>query len=140
MARILLIDDDSMFRTMLRLTLAHFGHTVIEACDGNNALELFPRAKADLVITDLVMPEKDGLEVIVELKKMSPPVKIIAMSGGARCSLTDNLSLARAAGATTVLAKPFSNDVLISVISKLVPAESQESRAAAWRGTPEEGR
>ncbi len=86
MARILLIDDDDSVRTMLRLTLAHFGHTVIEARNGKEGLELFQHANADLVITDIVMPEKEGLEVLMELRKKHPPVKIIAISGGATIS------------------------------------------------------
>jgi CheY-like chemotaxis protein len=81
MARILLIDDDEPVRTTLRLTLEHFGHTVIEARDGTEGLALFQHANADLVITDIVMPEKDGLEVLRELRRMHPSVKIIAISG-----------------------------------------------------------
>ena len=83
MARILLIDDDDSVRTMLRLTLVHFGHTVIEARDGKEGLELFQNTDVDLLITDIVMPEKEGLEVLMELRKRKhPPVKIIAISGG----------------------------------------------------------
>ena len=124
MARILLIDDDDCFRTVLRMTLAYFGHTVIEACDGNEGLALFPQANADLVITDLVMPEKNGTEVIMELRKKSPPVKIIAMSGGDRGNGANSLGAAKAAGAAKVLAKPFSHKILIEVISDLLPDET----------------
>ena len=101
MARILLIDDDDTVRTMLRLTLVHFGHTVIEARDGKEGLELFQDANVDLLITDIVMPEKEGLEVLMELRKKHPPVKIIAISGG------DYLHMAKLMGAAKVLAKPF---------------------------------
>ena len=87
MARILLIDDDDSVRRALRLTLTEFGHTVIEARDGQEGLKLFPQANADLVITDIVMPEKDGIEVLIELRKKQPPVNIIAISGGGRLSL-----------------------------------------------------
>ncbi|MEO5957891.1 MAG: response regulator [Opitutaceae bacterium] len=86
MARILLIDDDDDVRTVLRLTLIHFGHTVIEARNGREGLELFAEARPELVITDIVMPEKEGLEVIIELRAHRPPVKIIAISGGGRVS------------------------------------------------------
>jgi CheY-like chemotaxis protein len=128
MARILLIEDDHLVRTMLGLTLVHFGHTVVEACNGLEGLALFPQTNPDLVITDLVMPEKDGLEVIKELRKKSPPVKIIAMSGGGRCTMTNNLATARALGAAKVLAKPFSNANLLAAIGDLVPgAESAPS-------------
>src|SRR5471030_3027511 len=89
MARILLIDDDDSVRTMLRQTLTHFGHTVIEARNGKEGLALFPHAAADLVITDIVMPEQEGLGVLLEWRSKEPPVKIIAMSGGGRINATD---------------------------------------------------
>jgi DNA-binding response OmpR family regulator len=117
MARILLIDDDDSVRTMLHLTLAHFGHTVIEARNGKEGLELFEHANADLLITDIVMPEKEGLEVLMELRKRHPPVKIIAISGG------DYLHMAKLMGAAKVLAKPFSTDVLIAAIDELLPGD-----------------
>ena len=115
MARILLIDDDDSVRTMLCLTLTHFGHTVIEARNGKEGLELFQHANADLLITDIVMPEKEGLEVLMELRKKDPPVKIIAISGG------DYLHMAKLMGAAKVLAKPFSTNVLIAAIDELLP-------------------
>ena len=82
MARILLIDDDDSLRAMLGIYLARAGHTVIQAHDGQEGLELFPATAADLVITDMMMPKKDGLEVLRALRDNQPPVKIIAMSGG----------------------------------------------------------
>jgi CheY-like chemotaxis protein len=121
MARILLIDDDNSVRTMLRLTLTHFGHTVIEARDGREGLKLFPHANADLLITDIVMPEKEGIEVLMELRKISPPVKIIAISGGGRQNAATNyLKLAKQLGAAKVLEKPFSNEALIAAIDELL--------------------
>jgi len=122
MARILLIEDDNEVRTMLRLTLIHFGHTVIEARNGREGLELFKRANADLVITDIVMPEKEGLEVLIKLRaKQVPLVKIIAISGGGRQKAAEYLRLATLMGAARVLAKPFSNEVLIAAINELLP-------------------
>jgi DNA-binding response OmpR family regulator len=122
MARILLIEDDNEVRTMLRLTLAHFGHIVIEACNGKEGLELFKCANVDLVITDIVMPEKEGLAVLIELRERQvPPVKIIAISGGGRQKAGDYLRLAKLMGAARVLAKPFSNEVLIAMIDELLP-------------------
>ena len=115
MARILLIDDDDSVRSMLCLTLDHFGHTVIEARNGKEGLALFQHANADLLITDIVMPEKEGLEVLMELRKKNPPVKIIAISG------SDYLHMAKLMGAAKVLAKPFSNEVLIAAINDLLP-------------------
>ena len=80
MARILVIDDDDAVRTMLRLTLAHFGHTVIEARNGREGLDLFRRAGADLVITDIVMPDTEGLEVVMDLRRKHPAVKMMLVS------------------------------------------------------------
>ncbi len=121
MARILLIDDDDSLRTMLRLTLSHFGHTVIEARNGKEGLDLFPNAGADLVITDIVMPEKEGIEVLMVLLKVKPTVKIIAMSGGGRGSAADYLRIASQLGAAKVLTKPFLNETLMAAINELLP-------------------
>ncbi len=124
MAKILLIDDDDHVRTMLRLTLIHFGHTVVEARNGKEGLDLFESVKADLIITDIVMPEKEGLQVLMELRKKQPPVKVIAISGGGRQGGTDYLRIAKLMGASAVLSKPFSNDALIAAINALLPPES----------------
>jgi DNA-binding NtrC family response regulator len=120
MARIFLIDDDNSFREMLRKTLAHFGHTVIEARNGKEGMEMFPHANADLLITDIVMPEKEGLEILMELQKRQPPVKIIAISGGGRVSANDYLRIAKLMGAAKVLAKPFSNEALMAAVNELL--------------------
>jgi CheY-like chemotaxis protein len=122
MPRILLIDDDDAFRTMLRLTLTHFGHTVIEARNGVEGLKVYPSINADLVITDIVMPEKEGLEVLMELKRKTPPVKVIAISGGGRNSAANYLSSATLLGAARVLQKPFSNDELVTAIREALAA------------------
>jgi DNA-binding response OmpR family regulator len=123
MARILLIDDDDSVRGMLLQTLTHFGHTVIEARNGKEGLELFRDAKADLVITDIVMPEKEGIEVLMELRKKHPPVKVIAISGGGRQSMANYLHIAKHLGAAKVLGKPFSNGVLMAAVNEvLAPA------------------
>jgi YesN/AraC family two-component response regulator len=120
MARILLIDDDDAVRTTLRLTLVHFGHTVIEARNGKEGMERFQHANVDLVITDIVMPEKDGLEVVMELRERHSSVKIIAISGA---DSGDYLDSARLMGAAKVLLKPFTNERLMTAINGLLPAE-----------------
>ena len=120
MARILLIDDDDSVRMVLLLTLKHFGHTVVEARNGNEGLELFRHGGADLLITDIVMPEKDGLEVLMNLKRSQPSLKIIAISGGGRNSAEDYLQIARLMGASKVLAKPFTADVLMAAVNELL--------------------
>jgi DNA-binding response OmpR family regulator len=121
MARILLIEDDDSVRTMLRLTLAHAGHTVIEARNGKEGLELFQHARADLVITDIVMPEKEGIEVLMELRKMHTPVPILVISGAGQDRAEIYLGMATLMGAAKVLAKPFSADVLMATINDLLP-------------------
>ena len=128
MARILLIDDDDLVRGMLRKTLTHFGHTVIEARNGKEGLKLFSHADTDLVITDIVMPEVEGLEVLMTLRKKQPPVKIIAMSGGGRGSAEDYLRTAKIMGAGKVLAKPFSNEALMAAINELLPASEASAQ------------
>jgi DNA-binding response OmpR family regulator len=122
MARILLIDDDELLRAMLSRTLAHFGHAVTEARNGKEGLRLFAALGADIVITDLVMPDKEGIEVVMELRAGSNPPLIIAMSGGGRRNHTDYLRLAKHLGATAILSKPFSSDVLMAAVNGLLPA------------------
>jgi DNA-binding response OmpR family regulator len=120
MARILLIEDNDPLRTMLAEHLALAGHTVIEAGDGREGLILFRRAGADLVITDMVMPETEGFEVLRELRGTHPPVKIIAMSGDGRESGAAYLQAATLLGAAKVLLKPFPTSALIAAIDELL--------------------
>ena len=120
MPRILLIEDDNDVRTMLRLTLAHFGHTVIEASNGREGLELFNTANADLVITDIVMPEKEGFEVLMKIRKRNPALKVIAISGGGLHNAAHYLHTAKLLGAAKVLAKPFSNEALMTAVNELL--------------------
>jgi YesN/AraC family two-component response regulator len=127
MARILLIDDDASVRTPLSLILSHFGHVVIEACDGREGMELFTVANADLVITDIVMPEKEGLEVLREMRKLRPLVKVIAISGGGRVNPTDYLRMATFLGASKVLAKPISSEALIAAINEVTNADGDSA-------------
>ena len=123
MARILLVDDDDAIRGMLRKMLMSAGFEVEEAANGNVAVAAYCRQPSDLVITDLVMPEKDGLETIMELRRLDPAVKIIAMSGGGR-SLGPGeryLESARTFGALRVLSKPFSASALLKAVSDVLP-------------------
>ena len=116
MPNILLIDDDDALRRMLRLTLSDMGHTVIEAVDGRAALRLHAAYPIDLVLTDIIMPEKEGLETIMEMCRTPGHAPIIAMSGGGRMSAIDYLLLAQQFGARCVLEKPFSNSELAMAI------------------------
>lgn len=105
---------------MLRLALMHHGHSVVEARNGREGVGLFAGADADIVITDIVMPEMEGIELISEMRRREPRVKIIAISGGGRNSPADYLQLAKMLGASRVLAKPFSNDALITAVSEVL--------------------
>jgi DNA-binding response OmpR family regulator len=120
MPKILIIEDDEPFLKMLRLTLERMGHTVLEAHNGKIALGIYQSESPDLVITDLIMPEQEGLETIRRLKKTDPTVKIIAMSGGGRITPGGFLKMARQMGAAYTLTKPFSNDELHTTITTLL--------------------
>lgn len=107
MANILVIDDDDIFRDVLVSALRQAGHAVREAGDGNEGLRLFHEQPAELVITDIVMPEKEGLDTIRDLRREFPAARIVAMSGGLAHDPKLYLHMAEKFGATAVLAKPF---------------------------------
>jgi CheY-like chemotaxis protein len=122
MARLLLVDDDDAIRAVLRKTLIAAGHEVEEAADGGLALKAYSRQRSDLVITDVLMPEKDGLETITELRRLDPSVRIIAMSGGGRTLGLGQLYLesARDVGALHILAKPFTPATLLKAVDEVL--------------------
>jgi CheY-like chemotaxis protein len=122
-ARILLVEDDEAVRDILKKALVSSGHEVEEAENGNVALAAYRRQPCDLVITDLVMPEKDGLETILELRRMNPAVKIVAMSGGGRTLGPGQFYLesAQLFGAYRVLAKPFTAAAFLHSVSGAGP-------------------
>jgi CheY-like chemotaxis protein len=116
MPTILLVDDNDQYRTMLNAVLTFAGYEVSEARNGKEALRIYHEWPADLVITDLVMPEKEGLELIRELRGQYPEARIIAISGGGRLNPVDYLELATEFGARKVLPKPFTNHQLIEAV------------------------
>ncbi|MDH3357809.1 MAG: response regulator [Desulfobacteraceae bacterium] len=120
MPNILIIDDDNQFRTMLRKMVERNGYEVIEASDGKEGIKLYRKNPTDLIITDLIMPEKDGIETIQELRKDFPDVKIIAISGGGRLGPHDYLHLAKMLGAQRTLTKPIELDELLKAIEELL--------------------
>ena len=120
MKRILIIDDDDMVRSMLRIMLEEAGYDVEEAADGNIGINLFRNNPHDLILTDIIMPNKEGIETIMELRKDFPDVKIIAMSGGGRIGPHTYLSLAKGLGAQRTLTKPISMRILLNTVSQLV--------------------
>ena len=120
MPHILLVDDDDLFRKMLRLTLLKMGHKVTEACNGKEAILAHKHEPADVVMTDLIMPEQEGLETIRTLKRTEPTLRIVAMSGGGRAGAPDFLQMAKGLGADRILLKPFTNDELTTALNDLV--------------------
>ena len=104
---------------MLRKMLVRMGFEVIEARNGREALEIFQRDPVDLVMTDIIMPEMEGLESIGALKHKHPGVKIVAMSGGGRGSATEYLKVAMMMGADRTVSKPFSNENLETILAGL---------------------
>ena len=118
MAHILLVEDDDSYREMLRTSLEERGHTVVETHDGQEALKSFKDGKFDLVITDILMPKKDGVETIIELRKIDAETRIIAISGGGQLVPAQNcLKIARSLGVNEVLEKPFTIDALEACIA-----------------------
>ena len=118
--KILVIDDDIQFRTMVVEMLERKEYSVYMAEDGEEGLRIWKEVKPDLVITDIIMPNKEGIETILELKRENKDVKIIAISGGGRTSAEDNLRSAKLLGASLTLAKPFENKDLISAVQQLI--------------------
>ena len=116
--RILVVDDDPSIRRTLQLLLNREGHHVTQARDGLEALRLWRDQGGDLVITDLHMPEKNGIETIVELLSFSPDIRIIAMSGGGQTKRLDLLANAAMLGAVWTIEKPFTLDEMMTVVDR----------------------
>src|SRR4051812_40118264 len=113
MARILVIDDDEALGAVLQRTLEHAGHVVRTAANGRAAAAMLRREVPDVVVTDLLMPEQDGMEVIMMMRTQHPEIPVIAMSGGSEHAPL-YLKIARKLGARRVLAKPFASDELFA--------------------------
>ncbi len=122
MMRILLIEDDEDFRGVLRTALEIKGFEVAQAGDGEEGIRVFRHQGADLVLCDLFMPQKDGLEMIRELRRNFPGVKIIAMSGGGFEGKMNLLSVAKLMGADALLQKPFDQPTLLTTVEQVLHA------------------
>lgn len=118
MARILLVDDEAAVRGTMRRILERAGHEVDEASDGRRGIARFRAAPADLVVTDIFMPNEDGLEFIREIRHEKPRPKIIVVSGGDATGLLDMTEHARLLGAQQVLRKPFEMTELIDAVDR----------------------
>lgn len=120
MALILIIDDDATVRATVRKILERAGHEVRDAGDGDRGLTIFREEDVDLVITDIIMPEKEGIETIQELRETDPDLPILAISGGGRADPSEPLTDARLLGADETLAKPFDVDELRKTVERLL--------------------
>jgi DNA-binding NtrC family response regulator len=118
MSRILVIEDDESFRRMLSRTLQRAGHQVVEAANGRQGVNLLSVETVDLVLTDIIMPDMEGLETIRLLRKSYPDLKVIAMSGGGRLGPEGYLKVAHRFGAMATLSKPFDNNQLFAAVDK----------------------
>ena len=118
--RILVVDDDDAVRSVISRMLRSYGHTVVEATDGRLGLRMLDEAPVDLVVTDVVMPDLEGLELVRRIRKRENAPRIIAISGGGRASAGDYLELARKLGADATLTKPVSLEDLRSRISDVM--------------------
>ena len=121
---ILLVEDDPQLRLVLSHILAREGYDVTEAEDGDIALRKIAEHPYDLVVMDIIMPNKEGIETILELRKTYPDLKIIAMSGGSRSNAYDPLHIAQNCGANFVLSKPFEPSDIRNAVKLCWPQQS----------------
>jgi CheY-like chemotaxis protein len=120
MKRILVVDDNDEVRRIVGKTLEKAGYEVLTAENGLAAMKVYREQPVDLVITDLIMPEQEGLETIFELRRLTPELKIIAISGGGRLEPEDYLPIATGIGAALTLAKPFLAEELLAAVASLL--------------------
>ncbi len=122
MANILVVDDNIAFLEIQTEYLRRAGHDVTPATNGIEAMNRVDSHRFDLVITDLIMPDKEGVQVIMELRRKHPGIRIIAMSGGGRVNAEDYLAIARRLGAAKTLSKPFTGDELLGAVAEVMAA------------------
>jgi CheY-like chemotaxis protein len=120
--KILVIDDNVVVRNTIVQILESEGYEVIGAEDGRRGLHAFRTEHPDLVVTDIIMPEKEGIETIRDIRAESPNAKIIAISGGGRMGNTDFLKIARQLGASEAVAKPLDPDHFLDIVKNCLAA------------------
>ena len=126
-ARILVIDDDPGMRGLLLEVLSHAGHTIFIAADGREGTALLDRRSIDLIITDVLMPNQDGIETMSKIRRSHPTLPIIVMTGGNQLGSDYYLRIAKALGAARVLPKPFHLDDLLRHVKELLPLRAPPS-------------
>ena len=118
--RILIIDDDIVTREIIKEALETRGYVLEEASNGRIGVALHKKKPFDLIITDIIMPEMEGLETILAVKNISPGIKIIAISGGGRVDAYDYLYMADKFGAHRVITKPFEQQEIVDTVAELL--------------------
>ncbi len=117
MACVLVIDDEALVRETFGTILRRAEYDVVTATNGEEGLAAVQQRRIDLVITDIIMPEKEGIETILELRRQRPELPIIAISGGGRATTMDVLAISRKLGANRVLAKPVTPEQLLAAVT-----------------------
>ena len=139
MKKILVIDDDDLVRNVITKMLEREGYEISNASNGKEGVDTYAKAPTDLVITDLIMPEQDGIETIIELKKNYKDIKIIAISGGGQIGpgkvvTTDYLTIAKKHGAACVLNKPVERETLIKAVKEAAGPGAYQEHMKAMTG------
>ncbi len=119
MATVLVIEDDQEVRDYLVAVLSRAGHEVTAAANGRDGVATFRDHPTQVVITDIIMPEKDGIETILDLRREHPQLKVIAISGGGRSTPENYLHSARLLGADRAIRKPFKNEEILAAVREL---------------------
>lgn len=135
MARILIVDDDAMIRAIVVHTLKTAGHQVFSAANGKMGLWHFFAVQPDLIVTDLFMPEQEGLAVITKIRGQFPHIAILAISGGSVAS-NAMLTVALQLGATATLTKPFDKETLLATVEKTLRMKPPQSGSQAHGVAP----
>ena len=131
MACILLVDDERPLRVAIRTVLAAKGHRVVEAQDGREAIRLCETEKPDLVVTDIQMPEIDGLGLVMALRRLRPNLPVIVMTGVPVRGSLDQIKAAETMGAALVIEKPFTASVFMDAIQPFLPAPGKAGDGSA---------
>jgi DNA-binding response OmpR family regulator len=128
---VLVVDDDTLVRETIRLLLEDHGFRVVTATDGDDGLRKFRQIAPDVVLADIIMPNKEGIAMIRELRRERSDARIIAMSGGGRMGLSDYATIATQLGADTAIHKPFDDLKLIDAVRDLLDRPSSAAQEAA---------
>lgn len=125
MADIVVVDDDAIVRKTLVSLLERGGHTVRSAANGRDVRLMVKAVPPEIIVTDLIMPEIDGLSLIAEIRAAVPDIRIVAFSGGGRASNPDILEAAVAMGAHAILRKPITKEILLQLIDGLLVSDAE---------------